>query len=163
MLSHFRSIEPSFATDVTTNDSQKFAFVTIQKPSDLRQRSRQRIIRKHAKQDVDRVKAKRHRATIEPLRPAATEQTNKITANISSPQHSSVIRFQERPKDDNGTSTLVSDQTKDVDEGKLPDGGQGLLNLSTYPVQPSARMIQLFEFSKCPREDLGISLLTLEQ
>lgn len=153
-IKHYRSVQPTFAAHgPSSNDGQTFSFVTFQNPDELKQKGRQSQIRKHAKRDVDRVKAKRKRATIEPLQASilalATDSGKASPDNRLQPVSVSSKRDLAKALERYGDE--VDDN---VDEsGSLgflrPVGaGRGLVPFVGYPVRPTERMVLLFDYSK---------------
>jgi cell division septation protein DedD len=147
MLRHFRSVDPIFATNAPTNDSQEFTFVTIRNPEELRQRARQSLIRKHAKQDVDRAKVKRHRATIESLKPLTIKSPKSTRASTHKPGQSKSGQISARHDQNPGTGVPTTTETSQEKDGSLSLDTQRLLPLNSYPLKPTPRMVQLFNFS----------------
>ena len=145
-MEDFRNIEPTFATSVPANQPRAFSFVTVQNPDELKQKSRQSLIRKHAKQDVDRAKARKHRATIQTLKREQPVQISPAHRNAGSARLASTSLAS--PSD--GKSAANKDRNfqplPDIEILKPIGAGRGLVPFAPYPVKPSTRDIQLFDF-----------------
>jgi hypothetical protein len=153
----FGSVEPTFITKAPKRTSPKFSFVTIRTPSDLRDKSKQKAIRQHAKRGVDRLKAKKYRARFltssHCVYEDETESPAEIPGKLSNDWglltpiellHKSMI---------NSKVTVCLDESEPDNEAIIPwnslrplGGGRGFVPFTAYPVQPTSRMIQLFDF-----------------
>jgi hypothetical protein len=153
-LTNFRIAEPILAAKGLANDAQQFSFITIQRPEELKQKAKQSIIRKHAKRDVDRVKAKRHRATIEPLS-AGQVEARQETGNAGLSAQLQTLSDGRMQWDANAVTLDLDLETLNEPDWTLPPiaclqplgAGRGFVPFAPYPVKGTSREIQLLDYS----------------
>jgi hypothetical protein len=154
MLSHFRAIEPTFVADVPATEFQQFSFVTVQKPEELKNKARQRLIRRHAKRDVDRARARKYKSSLAPLGTPFIKATNDVNelmrASFPRIDQGDILTTDSRHDD------LITVSSGGCDVEQIPSlsflkplgAGRGLNPFATYPVRTTPRMNALFEYSK---------------
>ena len=145
-IRQFRNLQPTWAAHDPSSNVQQFSFVTVLNPDELKHKTHKRQIRKHAKRDVDRVKAKRHRAGIEDLNtktglvPASGPET-PTTRTISSPLSDGAFSF------DSKLQAADSDEVnfEDLEYLRPIGAGRGFEPFLSYPFKPTARMVMLLD------------------
>jgi hypothetical protein len=159
-LNHFGSLEPSFVADVPNQTTPRFSFVNIQRPEELRDRTKQSLVRRHAKRDADRVKSSRRRAQImtsstEPgFEQAApkipdTEQAENLFHDRRTEEVDDIRNSTGRPPVRSYDERLgpTENMSYSLDILKPLGAGRGLTPFASYPVKPTARATQLIDFS----------------
>ena len=66
-LNNFGSIGPTFVASIPLQKSPRFLFVTISNPDEIREPTKQTIIRRHAQRDADRARKRSHKIQAENL------------------------------------------------------------------------------------------------
>jgi hypothetical protein len=159
-LNNFGSIAPTFVASVPLKKSPRFLFVTVSNPDEIKNPTKQSIIRRHAKKDADRVRKTRQNPQFESLienqlnQPAVShrsipcnlsaeetlgeQQNQQVDAVYLSSERPPVIERDKSPEWLNKSSSLAS---------LRPLGaGRGLNPFAPYPVEPNSRTIHALDY-----------------
>jgi hypothetical protein len=144
------STEPTFAIGVSGREAQTFSFITIQNPSELKNKHRQSLIRRHAKRDTDRSKAQKYRSRVELLQAPRTAVKPQQVSCERSPDQADLGR--PGPGKDASRQSELDYHDNEASTESLsflrPLGaGRGLVPFANYPFEVTSRMVQLFDYS----------------
>lgn len=150
-LNNFANIAPTFIANVPyKKNSPKFLFVTINKPDEIKNSTRQFTIRRHAKKDADRArKAKRQNHLV-------LEVSRLDQSTISESNPSNLIQAEQplgsdkqRSQQADGTYSLVAEHNNQEYSSLsfLTSFGLGR-GFAAYPIEPNSREIQLLGYCR---------------
>jgi hypothetical protein len=157
-LNDFGSMAPTFIARVPLKKSPRFLFVTISNPDEIKNPTKQSIIRRHAKRDADRARKSRQNPQIESL----TVETQFNQPTVSHPSNHSTEQTLGEKQNQVDMLYLSSEGTPVTERDKSPGwlnnkprslaflrplgAGRGFNPFAPYPVEPNSRTIQLLDY-----------------
>ena len=157
-LNDFGSMAPTFVANVPLKKSPKFLFVTISNPDEIKNPTKQSIIRRHAKRDADRARKSRQNPQFESLvvetqfnQPAVSHPRNpstKQTLGQKQNQVDTLYPSSERPPvtERDKSPGWRNNKPSSLAFLKPRGAGRGFNPFAPYPVEPNSRTIQLLDY-----------------
>jgi hypothetical protein len=154
---NFRSISPTFLVKSSVDKSPRFVFVSICNPRDIRDPKKQKVIRRHARRDVER--NNRSKKQLEFFRsayiaePAAEPIMRTQTAALLQVKEQGTQEHQQHVvgrifNDDQASSATL--QHASLDFLRPIGAGQGFNPFAPLPIKTTPRTAQLLDYRMAP-------------